>query len=306
MAILQTRFPVCTLDGYELIPSGAALSDYTLNVIIEGAPVRENAMHPLLAHGTVASDLDAVLCDPPYDIIFAPARKADKARSLLSRANVPTCTLRALDYFSERDPYTYRHSLTVFALALLLAQDLLPGDSAVPQEIALGPSHDYGKISVPLDILLKPEGLTAEERLRMEHHTVAGYVLLAYELRDLHGLTAHVARDHHERMDGSGYPCGRHLSDRMVEIVAACDIYDALITPRPYRRTSYDNRTAIETITAMAGQGKISWDIVQALVACNRTSKPRFRDCIVSLEKRGNPPTDSQYGARMAGAAATG
>jgi HD-GYP domain-containing protein (c-di-GMP phosphodiesterase class II) len=81
-----------------------------------------------------------------------------------------------------------------------------------------------------------------------------------------------------------------------VEIVAACDVYDALISPRPYRVSIYDNRTALEVITAMAEEAKIGWDVVQVLVSHHRKGKPRPEECKVSVEKRGNPPEGNLYG----------
>ena len=82
----------------------------------------------------------------------------------------------------------------------------------------------------------------------------------------------------------------------MVEIIAACDVYDALLSPRPYRPTAYDNRTALEEITEMAQMGKLSWEVVKALVSHNRKDKPPFQECQVSTEKRGTPPEDNMYG----------
>lgn len=296
MAALNIEFPVCCLDGYKLVGAGTVLPEDMLSAIIQDAPPPDNTPYPLLRHAQVEYDVGNILDEPPYDVIFGPGTKADKVRRLLRQTHVPSCTLRLLDHFHEHDPYTYRHSLAVFALTLMLAQDLLPPGAAMLQELNVGPAHDFGKICIPPDVLRKPDGVTREERRLLDHHAVAGYVLLAYELQDLRGLTARVARDHHERKDGSGYPSEKHLSDQLVEIVAACDVYDALISPRPYRPTSYDNRTAIEVVTEMAGQGKMSWDIVQALVACNRATKPCFQDCVVSLEKRGVAPVDNRYG----------
>jgi HD-GYP domain-containing protein (c-di-GMP phosphodiesterase class II) len=125
---------------------------------------------------------------------------------------------------------------------------------------------------------------------------VAGFVLLAYFLGDSRKFPCVVARDHHERKDGSGYPRGIRLADRLVEIVVACDVYDALLSPRPYRKRSYDNRTAIEEITKMAEEGKIGWDIVQFLVSRNRKERPPREECEVSEEKRGKPPEGNLYG----------
>ena len=84
--------------------------------------------------------------------------------------------------------------------------------------------------------------------------------------------------------------------DRMVEIVTVSDVYDALISSRPYRPIAYDNRTALEEITAMAERNEIGWNVVRALVARNRKSKPHHSECEVSVEKRGISPPGNVYG----------
>ena len=104
------------------------------------------------------------------------------------------------------------------------------------------------------------------------------------------------ALDHHERRDSSGYPRGIPLQDPIVEIIAVSDIYDALIIPRPYRSTAYDNRAALEEITKMAEQNKIGWDVVKILIAHNRKSKPHYREMKISAEKRATPPLYNVYG----------
>jgi HD-GYP domain-containing protein (c-di-GMP phosphodiesterase class II) len=149
---------------------------------------------------------------------------------------------------------------------------------------------------VPLHILKKTTPLTKTERGFLEHHTATGYVLLSYYYKDTRHLACRVALDHHERRDRSGYPRGILLEDPMVEIIAACDVYDALIMPRPYRSGAYDNRTALEEVTEMAKQNKIGWDVVRALVAHNRKSNPHYKEITISAEKRGTPPSYNVYG----------
>jgi HD-GYP domain-containing protein (c-di-GMP phosphodiesterase class II) len=149
---------------------------------------------------------------------------------------------------------------------------------------------------VPLDILKKTTPLTRSERSFLEHHAAASFVLLSYYCKDIQHLACKVALDHHERRDGSGYPRGLLLQDRIVEIIAASDIYDALIKPRPYRSGAYDNRTALEEITEMAEQNKIGWDVVKALIGHCRKSNPRYREVTISAEKRGTPPSYNVYG----------
>jgi HD-GYP domain-containing protein (c-di-GMP phosphodiesterase class II) len=204
--------------------------------------------------------------------------------------------LESLSYFKEYESYTYRHILIVFALSTIMARDLLENSEDWIREAMAGTIHDFGKICVPIQVLKKSDPLTRADRDILEHHALAGFVLLSYLLQDRRSLAARVARDHHERGDGSGYPLGISLRDRMVEIIATCDVYDALLSPRPYRLTPYDNRTALEEITEMAHGGKLSWEVVQALVSHNRKDKPHFGDCRVSAEVRGSPPADSLYG----------
>ena len=81
-----------------------------------------------------------------------------------------------------------------------------------------------------------------------------------------------------------------------MEIVAVCDVYDALVSPRPYRRTAYDSRSALEELTTMAKDGRIGLEAVRLLVSLNRKDRPPPEHCTVSLERRGRPPDDNLYG----------
>jgi HD-GYP domain-containing protein (c-di-GMP phosphodiesterase class II) len=206
--------------------------------------------------------------------------------------------LESLDYFKEKDFYTYRHMLLVFALSILLSRELNKDNRKLLQGAAASPSHDFGKICVPLDVLKKTKPLTLEERKLLEHHTLAGYVLLKYYLAggENDDMAARIARDHHERKNGSGYPGGIRLDDPILEIVVVSDLYDALTSPRPYRLTPYKNRTALEEICNMANRGELNWEVVNALVACNRREKTDHNSCLISREKRGVPPSDNVYG----------
>jgi len=99
--------------------------------------------------------------------------------------------------------------------------------------------------------------------------------------------------------NGSGYPRGIRDLNPLVEIIIVSDIYDALLAPRPYRRVSFDNRTAIEEITAMAERHEIGWQVLKALVARNRSVPFGLDDIWVSGERRGHPPADNLYGETL-------
>jgi HD-GYP domain-containing protein (c-di-GMP phosphodiesterase class II) len=293
---LLLQYAVHTLDGKEILPSGTILSDTGLEEIAARGKEILSPILPAMEFGTVRGDLLALTGRGVYRTIFGGEAEYRGLIRLLEMTRLPLPVLESIEFYKRNDPYTYHHILLVFALSSHLARNLLDGFEEILQEAAAGSFHDFGKICVPLGILKKKTSLRKSERKALEHHTLAGFILLSYYLKNPGILAAVIARDHHERLDGSGYPRGIFLSSRFVEIVAACDVYDALISPRPYRESSYDNRTALEVITAMAEDGKIGWDVVQVLVSHNRKGKPRPEECKVSVEKRGKPPEGNLYG----------
>jgi len=296
MSDLTLLYPVHTLDKQLLFPAGSILSAVIFDSFVSSNRTTSYQNYSLLQYSSIKEDLLNFLGLSPYNVVFSDERQISGLLNLMESVHLVLPVLQSLDFFKKNDFYTYRHILMVFALSTLLAQDLVSDYEDRVKEAATGPTHDIGKICVPLDILKKSDPLTKTELSTLEHHAAAGYVLLSYYLKDPQNLTAIVARDHHERTDGSGYPRGIQLNDRLVEIVSISDIYDALISPRPYRPIAYDNRTAFEEITGMAERNEISWDVVKALIAHSRKDKPHYRECKVSEEKRGTPPPGNVYG----------
>ncbi len=296
MKVMTLHYPVRTLDGRELLPAGIALTDAVIGEVIAEGRAKSFPETSLLEYGTTRRDLAAYIREGHYRTIFADEAVHEALLALMEKTRFPVPVLESLDHFKANDEYTYRHVLMVFAMASTIARRMMRSFTDVLQEASAGPLHDFGKICVPADILKKTTFLRRSERMLLEHHTMAGFVLLAYYLTDAGGIASEVALNHHERGDGSGYPRGIALRGRLVEIVAACDVYDALISPRPYRTSSYDNRSALEEITRMAETGKVSWEIVRQLVALNRKDRPPAEACEVSLEKRGKSPEGNRYG----------
>jgi HD-GYP domain-containing protein (c-di-GMP phosphodiesterase class II) len=296
MSTLKLQYPVHDIDNRLLLSAGTELSEQVLDDLVASNHTTSLESLPLLDYGSVRKDIIRFLGQPPYQLIFPSKEDIDDVLKQMEKVRLVLPFLRSLDYFKRNDFTTYSHLLNVFALSTLLAGDLITDYHERIREAAAGPAHDFGKICVPLGILKKTSPLRRVEREILEHHTVAGYVLLSYYKKDSHSLAARVARDHHERRDGSGYPRGIHLDDRMVEIVAVSDMYDALVSLRPYRPISYDKRSALEEIVIQAEQNKVGWDVVKAIVAHSRTDKPYYKEVEIPLEKRGGPPPGNVYG----------
>jgi len=295
MKDLQIIAPIFTLEGKELLPGGAIVNDETIKQVIAANP-DTYANIRLFEHGTVLSDIQQAMAHPPYDHIFADNHHADQTLNLLQNVEVIQPVLDSLDYFKANDFHTYRHILMVYILSCFFGKFLIVDFENHIQEIVGWPTHDFGKINVPLSILLKKEPLTRTELALLHHHAIAGYCLLCYYYQDPENHSALLARDHHERRNGQGYPFGVTRISPLVELVIVSDVYDALISPRCYRPESFDNRSALEVITKMAEKGEIGWEIVKLLASQNRTEKPDYKTLEISLEKRGQAPDGNNYG----------
>ncbi len=134
-----------------------------------------------------------------------------------------------------RDPYTAGHQRRVAGLSLALATEL-----GLPEAIREGVEmaalvHDLGKIATPAEILSKPTRLTKVEFLLMKEHPLAGYKILRHV--QFPWPIADIIVQHHERLDGSGYPAGLQGDEIRQEarIIGVADVVEAMASHRPYR-----------------------------------------------------------------------
>ncbi len=135
----------------------------------------------------------------------------------------------------KRDPYTAGHQKRVARLACAIAREMSMDDSTVQCLNIAGILHDIGKIYVPAEILSKPTLLTkAEFAIVKEHPSMGAEILSPIEFP---WAVAKIILQHHERIDGSGYPKGIKEKEILLEakILAVADVVEAMMTHRPYR-----------------------------------------------------------------------
>jgi len=172
-------------------------------------------------------------------------------------------TIEAMSKTMEwRDPYTAGHQKRVALISMALAKKLGLESDAVQALYMAGMVHDIGKVAVPAEILTKPTHLTDLEMKMVQEHAETGYQIL----KDIPfpWPIADMVHQHHERLDGSGYPKG--LSGDQISqgarILAVADTIEAMSTHRPYR-PARGLASAMEEVRAEAGS-KLDAKVVDA------------------------------------------
>jgi len=168
-----------------------------------------------------------------------------------------------LNSIKTYDNYTFQHSIDVAIVSIMIGRKLSLENKRL-RELGIGCLlHDIGKTFIPESIVNKPGKLTDEEFEAMKIHPLIGYELVK-DVPVIGVLPPHIALQHHERQDGSGYPRGLTGTNRLViskeprkihlygSIAAVADVYDAISSDRPYRK-AFQPEQVIKIMTEMRG-----------------------------------------------------
>ncbi|HBV88813.1 MAG TPA: hypothetical protein DEF42_19750 [Desulfosporosinus sp.] len=251
-------------------------------LLVEKTVLTENFINRLVGHGVVSVYIEDPKCPLGGEDIISQrtrqvaintlreiatsisqtsfTRKQDNGRrisqlvediieELLNRKDSLINVIDLKDY----DNYTYAHSVNVAVLSLVTGISLGLEYSQL-KSLGMGALlHDLGKIFVPLEVLNKSEKLTDTEFAQIKKHPEQGFAK-AKEDDILDAPARAVILQHHEKLDGSGYPGNRRGKDihNLAKIVAVADVYDALTSDRPYR-ARWAPAQGLEYIYTIAG-----------------------------------------------------
>ena len=197
---------------------------------------KNHMKHALRAHSIAKKYIDKIMTD----IQRGKDIDVKEAKSLVSTLTTNIMeNPRALIWLTQlknRDEYTANHSLNVCILALFFGRSIGLNTQQL-NELGIGALlHDIGKLRVPLEILNKPDRLTNDEFEVMKKHTLFGYDLLKNK-GELSQEALAILQQHHERVDGHGYPFGleSHGIGLYSKIVKIVDVYDAVTSKRAYQ-----------------------------------------------------------------------
>lgn len=184
---------------------------------------------------------------------------------LESRLQIIQCLGAAAEY---KDNETGLHVIRMSHMCKVIALAAGYSESAANELMLAAPMHDVGKIGIPDAILQKPGKLDEAERKIMNQHAEIGAKIIGEHPNGLLKLAASIARHHHEKWDGSGYPSGLSGEQIPIEarIVALADVFDALTSVRPYK-AAWPLEKALDYIREQSG---LHFDpaLVQAFLSC--------------------------------------
>ena len=173
---------------------------------------------------------------------------ADELQNAINSNDAIALDISAL---KTSDEYTFKHSVDVATIAMIVAKQQGHSDQEIHEIGVAGLLHDIGKTKVPPEILNKPGRLDDQEFAVMKQHSVYGYHMVK-ERNEFSPAVCLGVLQHHEKINGSGYPMG--VDDSKISpyarVLAVADIYDALVTERPYK-AAYSQRDAVEMIMSM-------------------------------------------------------
>lgn len=173
----------------------------------------------------------------------------------------------SLNSLKVSDDYTFKHCVDVATMGILVAQKLNLAQKDVEAIALAGILHDLGKTKIPSEILNKPGKLTNEEFEIIQQHPVYGYHIVK-DNKDLSEFTKTGILFHHEKVDGTGYPL-KLTSEKITlsgKLLTVVDVYDALVTKRPYRNEIIEPANAIEMMMGMSNQFDI--EILRTFLNC--------------------------------------
>lgn len=251
------EFAVLKLQALE-VPEYAKLNEMRTKELIEigeltfesehirkGKPPMQVEVHSRL----VSSDNHKLIVTAVHDVTERKRTEEElrEASEKLQRAMEGTIHAMAVTV-EMRDPYTAGHQQRVAKLATAIAREMELTEEQVEGIRVAGTLHDIGKIYVPGEILSKPGQLRKNELNLIKDHAEVGYDLL--KTIEFSWPVAQIVFQHHERMDGSGYPRGLSGDDTLIEarIMGVADVIEAMASHRPYRPAFSVEKALLEII----------------------------------------------------------
>lgn len=244
--ISKAKITDVNFDLEKLKQDLAEIDDHVYEPTIRSVVNRNMEIHVLTGEGNVPIDVKHEKTIEDTRAIFDEIQQDGELNLDRIRKNVEDLlpdmirnndVLMRLNQLKENDDYTFQHSVRVSILATMIGKWLGYSKEELVELGEAGLLFDIGKLSIPDFVLKKPTNVTMEEYELIKKHAQFGYSILL-RTKGVSSNIKYAALHHHERLDGSGYPL--RLKEGQIhdfaKIIMVCDVFDALITDRPYKK----------------------------------------------------------------------
>ncbi len=297
---MQLKIDLYDIDHNLLVPRGRQITEPIIHKLIHAGETNPPSFVPI-KNTPIIKDIDHAFNDPRYSLIFKSPPNRGKVTGVLGKLKLEKPLYQEILHMKESLPYTYKHAHILAALSILITEHLTGFKYDPVLAAHLSFTHDIGKTRIPGRILNKSTALTERESMVIESHPTIGYLLLNYYCGWEGKKYCWTAYEHHEKLDGSGYPRGIRKIDPYAQLITPLDIFDALICDRPYRKTPFSVRMAVDLLLDGVEKGKLNRTIVYAIINCLRKHKtlPAGR-LQTSKKKRSQVPPQYKDGLKSA------
>lgn len=293
---MQLSVDLYDVYGKKIAEKGAVInSSFVQEIIKKGRRIPKRIK--TVDKTPLIRDFKKALKDKRYHMLFKSSDTQKYIIKTFSRLKLTESLRLELKQMKEQLPDTYHHVLIMSALVIKMIGDIKMAEYDPEVAASLCLTHDIGKTRIPKKILNKKSALTESEYNIIQTHPLIGFLLLSYYIGNKGKQFCETAFEHHEKLDGSGYPRGIKKVDRYAQLIEPVDIYDALISKRPYRQMSYNGRLALDLLLEDAGMKKLNRDNILLLINSLRKNKvASLAHMNVSKKRRTAPPTGNSYG----------
>lgn len=238
---------------------GLDVSDASRNIAVDVKAARETIQKSVQVLENVFGRLqegDAISVEQVEPVISSVSKSMDDHPAVFI----------SVTRLKSKDEVTFLHSISVSALMILFSRHLGLKEELVQALGTAGLLHDVGKLEIPLEVLNKEGRLNDDEIQLIRDHPEKGHAILSRQ-EGMSEIVLDVCLNHHERIDGKGYP--RRLSHSQISLharlAAICDVYDAITSVRPYKAPW----SAKEALTWMlANEGHFDRRLVKKFALC--------------------------------------
>ncbi len=268
---------------------GTSVTKETLKVLSSNSPYKDSHMIKL-RNSFLLKDITNILKEKNYKPIFKDTEIRKKTLTAVGEVEYPEIIYKEFEYLKKKSVFIYHHSLATTVITTRLALDFMFFQKIITQIASANLTKDIGMSRLGPSVLKNTDFLSKEEYELIREHTFWGLILLIHYLGE--GLNALIAYRHHDR--------GVHKEEkfRYLDMIVVVDIFNALISPRPFRKQPFNVRGALDLLTEMGEKGEVSLEMVKRLVATYREEYQSPDELTLSKEKLGFIPEDNFYGVK--------